>query len=51
MGAFGSTDRKISRLYERHGFELFILRKDGSQPVFVPDDIRIEMKGTKTAYV
>ena len=47
MGAFGASDRSIRDYMKEQGFDFFILRKDGTEPVYVPDDIKIKVKGRK----
>jgi FkbM family methyltransferase len=45
MPIFGSTDRAIRDFMDELGFDLFVLRRDGSEPVKVPLDIKIKMEG------
>lgn len=45
MPIFGSTDRSIRNYMDEQGFDFFVLRRDGSEPVNVPLDLEIKMEG------
>lgn len=47
MPCFGSTDRAIRDYMHERDFEMYVLRRDGSEPFAVPLDLKIEMKGRK----
>ncbi|HET7377837.1 MAG TPA: FkbM family methyltransferase [Anaerolineae bacterium] len=47
MGAFGSTERSIRDYMASLGYDFFVLRRDGSIPVLVPPELKIEMEGTQ----
>lgn len=47
MHCFGSTDRAIRDYMVQYGFDMYVLRRDGSEPFYVEPELKIKMEGRK----
>lgn len=47
MHCFGSTDRAIRDYMAGYGFDMYVLRRDGSEPFYVKPELEIKMEGRK----